>query len=449
MFKTDHSLNKVFLVGIVGGLVITRTLNYPLYVLLPGQFVNGWERGDPMIGFIWEAVTVIITIALGFAAAMWIKAHTRTEGMMWGGIAGGVSGTMAYFGIGGAAAGVLGSGLMLQHGVAPAANEADMVRLLVEGVRGVLWWTHTSFWIALIAGSVLGGVGGAFVPPAEKVDRAETRTAAINILFVAVLVSSFSVIVTASVYSVLETSIYAAIAKNNLTLSPFPPIALTFALIMLTPMLLYFLPALALYRLIRNEVEGARLENDHSKLPAAMITAFACGALFVVLVALLILIMSRALLAPSSITLTTIIGLIANGVVAFLTTRLGFSIRAQIKGMPTMPAQPPADWNVMIRRSLSLTLGMMYVIVFGTMAIIPAPLALVLIVVQLIVPLSSYDKPVTADFTTPSIVNTLYAISGSAFSGVLIASAIGVVVMVLVLWGVGTVAIRLRAKTAA
>jgi hypothetical protein len=71
--EQDHTLNKVVLTGLVGGLALIATLFYPLYLLLPGNYVDEWTAGSQVVGLLLEIVAAPVAVATGFVAARWAR----------------------------------------------------------------------------------------------------------------------------------------------------------------------------------------------------------------------------------------------------------------------------------------------------------------------------------------------------------------------------------------
>jgi signal transduction histidine kinase len=113
--EQNHILNKVCLIGLAGGLALIITLFYPLYVLLPGDYVEGWMTGSQLLGLALEIAAVLVTIATGFLAARWAKPGSRQADALFGALAGGAACITLYLGIGASAAGLVGSGTLLRH----------------------------------------------------------------------------------------------------------------------------------------------------------------------------------------------------------------------------------------------------------------------------------------------------------------------------------------------
>ncbi len=225
-YRQDHTLNRTFLAGLAGGLVLITVLFYPLYVLLPGHFVAGWPTGSAALGFVMEIAAVPLMMAAGFITARWIKAETRQAGTLLGALAGSVAGAVLHFGIGAAAAGVAGNAALFKHGLAPAGGNADAVRLLSEAATGIAWCLFGTFWATLLAGTGLGAIGGWLAPPATgSQERSGLRLTATTILAASILVSALSFAYAVLIFVLLESAISESIVSYGMHLNTNLPVA--------------------------------------------------------------------------------------------------------------------------------------------------------------------------------------------------------------------------------
>lgn len=270
MYRQDHTLNKVFLVGLGGGLALIAALFYPLYILLPGSHVEGWPTGSGIVGFVLEIVAALLAVVTGFLTARWTRAGTRQGGTLFGALGGGVAGAVLYFGIGGAAAGVIGSTWLLKHGLVPAAGKAEMTRLLAESLVGIAWLSPGAFWAALLAGTGLGAIGGLLAEPAiEPPDRLDLRLAATMILTAGTLVSTLSFGVAVLIFPLLESTTRNVLVEHGASLETTLPLeGISFWLIG-TPMVFYLASLAARYFPLRAEIKT----EDPARLNAAQVTA--------------------------------------------------------------------------------------------------------------------------------------------------------------------------------
>jgi signal transduction histidine kinase len=258
LYGPDHVLNRTLLAGFGGGLALIVALFYPLYVLLPGRYVEGWMPGSSALGLLLGIVAVLLVVATGLLAARWARADTRQIGLLYGALAGGVAGAILFFGLGGVAAAVAGNAPLLAQGLGLAASEAEAVRLLSEAVLGVTWGVYGAFWAALLTGMGLGAIGGLLAPPAPGVPvRLDPRLVAISILSAAGLFSALTLCASLVTFGLLETAIHRASAEYALDLRTTLPVAGVTLWSIGTQLVLYLTSLAALYVLLRAEARSS------------------------------------------------------------------------------------------------------------------------------------------------------------------------------------------------
>ena len=271
MYGQNHTLNKVFLSGLSGGLALIAALFYPLYVLVPGRSVGGWPGGLEAVGPGLGVVAALLAIGTGFLAARWAKAGTRQGGALFGALAGGVAGAVLFFSIGAPAAAVTGGAELLKRGLVPAAGWADLICLLAEPVIGIVWWSHGAFWAALVAGLGLGAIGGLLVPASPRTsDQPDLCLPVKTILTAAAIVSALSVLSGMAKFMLLEPTIRDGLIANGVSLETNLSLDRISDWLIGTPALFYVASLIGLYVLLRADLERA---EDPVRLGAARGTA--------------------------------------------------------------------------------------------------------------------------------------------------------------------------------
>jgi len=267
----DHTLNKALLVGLGGGLASVAALFYPLYVLVPGRYVDGWPAGWDVIGLVLEVVAALLAVATGFLAARWARLGTRQGGTLLGALSGGVAGSLLFFGVGAPAAAVAGGAALLERGLVPAAARADLIRLLAGSVVGIVCWSHGTFWAALLAATGLGAIGGLLAPPTTPpARRTEMRMAANTILTAAAIVGALALLGAVARFGLLEPTIRDGLAVNGVTLEETLPLERVSDWTIGTPLLLTVISLIAPYFPLRAEIKRAQAP---ARLGAARATA--------------------------------------------------------------------------------------------------------------------------------------------------------------------------------
>jgi signal transduction histidine kinase len=260
----EHTLNKVFLAGLIGGLALIAVLFYPLYVLVPGRFVAGWPAGSAVSGLLLEIVALLLVGGTGALAARWARVGTRWGGTLFGALAGGVAGAVLFFGIGAAATTAIGGAALLERGLVPAPGQAEVIRLLAGAVVGIVCWSHGAFWAALLAGTGLGAMGGLLASPTLTPSRRpDQRLAAQMILTAVVIVSALSLLAAVSRFALLEPTIREGLGVNNVSLATSLPLERISDWLIGTPLLLYLASLVIAYfplrAVIKKTEDAARL----------------------------------------------------------------------------------------------------------------------------------------------------------------------------------------------
>lgn len=419
MYRQDHTLNKVFLVGLSGGLALIAALFYPLYILLPGSHVEGWPTGSGTVGFVLEIVAAMLVVATGFLAARWARAGTRQGGTLLGALGGGVAGAILYFGIGGAAAGVMGSTRLLKHGLAPAVGDADMTRLLAESVVGIAWWSHGTFWTALLAGTGLGAIGGLLAPPATKPpDRLDPRLAATMILTAAATVSTLSFSVSVFIFSLLEPTIRSALVKHGASLETTLPLeGISFWLIG-TPMVFYLASLAARYFPLRAEIKT----KDPARLNAAQVTAAFFGLVSFAVPGYLQIVNPGL---TSALGVVAVVTIASSLVLGSLYVAIFIQARRQRRALG-----PHHSHSIgIMSQSINGSLGTIIAMIVPPMTVISVVVSMVMITTRFVLVLMNYDvtgQPYVPDYTLAELVRNVYLTQARTF----LASLVGAITIV-------------------
>jgi signal transduction histidine kinase len=213
-YRLDHTMSRVVLVGLAGGMVLIAAMVYPLYVVLPGCLVEGWPRGSATVAFVLGLAAPLLAAATGFLAARWSRVNTRQASTLLGALAGGVAALLLYFGLAAPTAGVVGNAPLLVHGPVPASSDQEVVRLLSEAAIGLLWGVYGAFWIVLLGGVGLGAIGGLLAPLASTgPNRPTLRLSFIATLPPAIVTSTLCLLAALLVFPQPELSIRSAVVE--------------------------------------------------------------------------------------------------------------------------------------------------------------------------------------------------------------------------------------------
>jgi signal transduction histidine kinase len=302
--RQDHTLNKVCLVGLGGGLALIAALFYPLYVLLPSDYVAGWLGGSQVLGLVLEIVASLLAVTTGYLAARWARPGSRQVSALFGALAGSVAGIVFFLGIGAAAAGLVGSGALLRHGLVPVADEGALAQLVIAATVGTVWWTHTVFWATLLAGIGLGAVGGLLAPVSATPSTLRLRQAVRMMLVPGIWINTLNLIFDVMVLPPLGRTIWSTIAAQDIALDGILPPQSVSLWPIGTGAVFFLAPLAVLYFLSRNDA-GA---EDRATLDAAQATAVVFGLLsFGMASYLLIVSPGLSISLPSSLGIAIII----------------------------------------------------------------------------------------------------------------------------------------------
>jgi hypothetical protein len=204
--KAEHTLNRVILAGAGGGLALIAALFYPLYIDVPGRFVEGWFAGIPAVSLALSVLAVLIIPVTGYVAARWARIGRRAASTLAGALAGWIAALAAYVILVAPAAGVVASDAIFEWGYNPALDDPHALWLTAEPVINILYWTYAALWIMQIGGLALGALGGTFAPAsAAMVAAPELRSAAATVAGLVAFVYSSSLLIAPASFGAVET----------------------------------------------------------------------------------------------------------------------------------------------------------------------------------------------------------------------------------------------------
>lgn len=215
----NHTINRIGIAGLLGGLVTTALLFYPLYVLLLGRYVENWQSGSPVLGWLAAVVSILALIGTGYWAAQYTP-YAGGKRILLGAAAGVIAGMIVNVGVVAAGTAVLGSRTLLQHGlVASDTNEAFLI-LMVNNIAGTIWWIVVGLWVSLLAGGGLGCVGGWLADWRGEVVKRPSSTMPImpilSAIWFSVMTSSFATyVITTAILVLLGPQVAKAAIENS------------------------------------------------------------------------------------------------------------------------------------------------------------------------------------------------------------------------------------------
>jgi len=441
-------MTKVSFTGIGTGIVLSVVMYYPLYVILPGNYVVEWSSGSPALGIALSFIGVLLLLAVGLVTARVTKASSRKQGALLGSVAGLIAGLILFFGLGAAAAGVVGSGNLLAHGPNPASGEEQFLILLTESVVRTIVWTHQVFWGLLLSSATIGSIGGALTPPhvpdkSLGTIRPDSQLGCI-LAMAALLASGLSLWITVVILGLLPQAVANAANKVNYSTS-IPPASIlnwsagTIMVIFLSVMLCTLLA-------IRAESTTTSRKRRLAAKVAAYVTAF----FLVVIFGLFFLFARDYILNP-----IFIVGAILSVIMGVQMLRIAIALRRRLS--QTSLEAPPDDstpgflqreyLRINFKRlSLGVSAALFLPIFAGT---VPSMLSVVLIPVRMIVVLASYGYPgvdpnPVVDFTSRSLTNSMFVSHAQIAFGAFVITCVLVALLILVLMMIGGIVSRLR-----
>ncbi|MCP4362590.1 MAG: sensor histidine kinase [Chloroflexi bacterium] len=348
--KPDYLLSKLGLTGFLGGLVLAVVCYYPLYGLLPGRYVADWPSGNNFIGGLCLLAAVLLTAIIGCLGAKQLQQNGRSVNMLAGGVTGTITAVIFFAAVGGAAAGVIGSQTLLQHGYATANSEAHFLYLLTNAVNGIIWWVYGGFWPAVLAGALLGALGGLLAPRHWPEPGAINKVIIHAVLVALVLSSATSLFLTEAIYTLLgpqivTTSIEIA-AEGYALLLPawgsgfWPPF---------TTMLVYIFSLTGLTIFMR---------RPNTSLSPASRYSLLIGTYFCVLLAATIPLLLLVIAPNLTENILFIVGLLANLGLALLLAHQSTLL------VESFPRKQAADhsWDLVSRLSLPIGIALSFVL---------------------------------------------------------------------------------------
>lgn len=299
MTQPDNRLNRFSLTALLGGFAAIIVLLYPVQLLLPSRYLDSWPQGTAVLGWASVLLALFIYAGSGYMAVRQVQATTWKQRLGWGASAGGIAGSISYFGLIAAGMSIVGAQHILQHGVGPTASEVEFMWLLINDTVGVVWWTTLTFWAVAGLSVLLGAIGGLLRPTIFVKDEQEeiTKSLLATPLFVASLTSLFTLILTTALYFLLgEQTVQAAVESLDYTpgsfrllwlfgmgsaaAAPWPvlfPPSMASVLPILTTLIVYLLVVGGLWLVLRDSATDNRWQQRRQTIVIAYLTAFFGG----------------------------------------------------------------------------------------------------------------------------------------------------------------------------
>ncbi len=378
---------RVYIVGLVGGVLVTSVLYYPLYLYLPGTFVKDWPSAPGGLAIALTAVGVVLTLFTGVVAARISGTRDRARAAAAGAVAGLIAVLVAEMWVGGATAGAWGARDLLAYGLKPARNNTEFISLLTDAVTGAHWWTYLSVWIAILTGLGLGALGGGLVGPGGAPAKPPSGTWPAELSLIGVMVSALTLAITVVIFALLGPSTQKA-ADSVTHILRYPSSSLIAWPVGTLFVLLLIWEALGWWWLRRARAETTAAHNR------LLIITYVNGLLPLFMVAFLFLIARGMFASPLFLAgLAIWVGL---GGITLVT---GWPLHARPK--PTISAEPRR-----LRFFISevmLSSGVLFATAY--LGLVATSLNLVLLVVPVISTVSNFDP--NAKITAPALAKSI------------------------------------------
>jgi hypothetical protein len=211
---------RTILTGLIGGILLSIALEYPLHTYLPSTVVAGWPSASIGWTILLIVVALFLVVGTGALGALVSGAGGRLGAAAAGAFAGMIAAMIAEIWVCGPAAGIWGSRAILAYGMKPAADNSQFLQLMLDATTQTAWWTFISVWLALISGAVLGSVGGTLLGRG-RISGAPPTQVWPPILLLGTLCSAAATIFTLNVFSILGPTLIKTAASIQYSL-PYP-----------------------------------------------------------------------------------------------------------------------------------------------------------------------------------------------------------------------------------
>jgi hypothetical protein len=245
---------KVYLAGLAGGLLVSAALIYPAYLWVPYQYLADWKFAGDIPATLLAVLAVLLFVATGVAAARLSGLQTRVQAAGAGAAAGLMAAMLSFLWMVRPAAGVYGAADLLMHGAVPVENDAAYIKMILDAVVGIGWWTNAAFAAWIVLGILLAGLGGLAAGPRGEPDK-HWKIYGLPLALTGILVAGLLISVDFASMSMLVATTREAALKNG-TPPAFPVEILLFGPLAFDWLVLLFWQVL-IWRTLRSRATGA------------------------------------------------------------------------------------------------------------------------------------------------------------------------------------------------
>jgi hypothetical protein len=152
---------RILSCGVVGGLLSSYTLSFPLYIILAAYY----SRDSYMLDWSWTGsvgylLTVLAILCTGYTAARWDWQTSPRGRLNAGALAGLLAGMVAFPLIGAPAAAVASQAPVWLLGSRVPFDAREAYSIVVDCVIRAAWFPFLTFWAMVACGLLLGALGG-------------------------------------------------------------------------------------------------------------------------------------------------------------------------------------------------------------------------------------------------------------------------------------------------
>ncbi len=392
---------KGIFAGLIGGIILSGLLYYPCFVFLPGKFIDNWLQARTDLTYICLALSLLVLIFIGVAGGRW-SGLEDSKTFLGGAASGGIAAMIAYGLIVSPTTGILGNKDIFLYGLVEVKDDLSLSWLVLYGVSGTLWWGMAGFWLSILLGLILGGIGGWVAEPLPDAHAQWSKLFSI-IDPLMIFVAMINYIITYPTYRLFLETILKSVTQTRF--SSQYPISVSIFLLNLTGYAWVLFWQLKLWR----DLSTFQKQFEVQRL------SWAFSSMIALIFPILLLFIGFGLMGRDPIPLLTAS---LSAVIGGLTFRETFWKKRSLPMPP--PQYPLADFELVVKGGITLSVFMTLTLMMGNLII---PFNLVLVTITAISPLTGggggdsqsvfnmvklvYSMPRTI-FGTIFVANSLY-----------------------------------------
>lgn len=155
--------------SVIGGIVISALLIYPLYFHLPIILIPNWHKASTEVSVLFVLASLLVLVVIGMFAARYSNAQSGWQRVAFGALGGLVSSAIGYGILIGPASGVWGLSRAFPSGLYRAMDNATFITMIKSAISSVGLGAAVTQWGYIGVGVLLGGIGGLLARPGQSV----------------------------------------------------------------------------------------------------------------------------------------------------------------------------------------------------------------------------------------------------------------------------------------